>query len=116
MRVRACVRVCVHVCVCVCVFTAPSVAPQNIQIKSVSSSQLDVEWQPPPVETQNGNIQGYKVMIFFLPMYIHTILSVQFTNILGRHKMLKKYIYIYYKDQRFMFTLLVQTAARRHPV
>uniref|UniRef100_A0A8C1W930 Sidekick cell adhesion molecule 1b n=1 Tax=Cyprinus carpio TaxID=7962 RepID=A0A8C1W930_CYPCA len=40
---------------------APSVAPQNIQLKSVSSSQLDVEWQPPPVETQNGNIQGYKI-------------------------------------------------------
>uniref|UniRef100_A0A672KH47 Protein sidekick-1-like n=1 Tax=Sinocyclocheilus grahami TaxID=75366 RepID=A0A672KH47_SINGR len=40
---------------------APSVAPQNIQVKSVSSSQLDVEWQPPPVETQNGNIQGYKI-------------------------------------------------------
>ncbi|XP_067259435.1 protein sidekick-1 [Chanodichthys erythropterus] len=40
---------------------APSVAPQNIQVKSVSSSQLDVEWQPPPIETQNGNIQGYKI-------------------------------------------------------
>uniref|UniRef100_A0A673G3H8 Protein sidekick-1-like n=1 Tax=Sinocyclocheilus rhinocerous TaxID=307959 RepID=A0A673G3H8_9TELE len=40
---------------------APSVAPQNIQVKSVSSSQLDVEWQPPPVETQNGNIHGYKI-------------------------------------------------------
>uniref|UniRef100_A0A672MZD8 Sidekick cell adhesion molecule 1 n=1 Tax=Sinocyclocheilus grahami TaxID=75366 RepID=A0A672MZD8_SINGR len=40
---------------------APSVAPQNIQVKSASSSQLDVEWQPPPIETQNGNIQGYKI-------------------------------------------------------
>ncbi|XP_052447789.1 protein sidekick-1-like [Carassius gibelio] len=40
---------------------APSVAPQNIQVKSVSSSQLDIEWQPPPFETQNGNIQGYKI-------------------------------------------------------
>ncbi|KAI7810703.1 putative protein sidekick-1 [Triplophysa rosa] len=40
---------------------APSVAPQNIQVKAVSSSQLDVEWQPPPVETQNGNIHGYKI-------------------------------------------------------
>ncbi|KAK7162105.1 hypothetical protein R3I94_004680 [Phoxinus phoxinus] len=40
---------------------APSVAPQNIQVTSVSSSQLDVAWQPPPVETQNGNILGYKI-------------------------------------------------------
>uniref|UniRef100_A0A672KG44 Protein sidekick-1-like n=1 Tax=Sinocyclocheilus grahami TaxID=75366 RepID=A0A672KG44_SINGR len=43
------------------VFVGEAVAPQNIQVKSVSSSQLDVEWQPPPVETQNGNIQGYKI-------------------------------------------------------
>uniref|UniRef100_A0A671KTN5 Protein sidekick-1-like n=1 Tax=Sinocyclocheilus anshuiensis TaxID=1608454 RepID=A0A671KTN5_9TELE len=50
---------------------APSVSPQNIQVKSVSSSQLDVEWQPPPVETQNGNIQGYKVMIISFT-HIHT--------------------------------------------
>ncbi|KAA0722521.1 Protein sidekick-1 [Triplophysa tibetana] len=42
-------------------FVGEAVAPQNIQVKAVSSSQLDVEWQPPPVETQNGNIHGYKV-------------------------------------------------------
>nr|XP_015215986.1 PREDICTED: protein sidekick-1 isoform X1 [Lepisosteus oculatus]XP_015215987.1 PREDICTED: protein sidekick-1 isoform X1 [Lepisosteus oculatus] len=40
---------------------APSVAPQNIQVNSLSSTQLEVIWEPPPVETQNGNIQGYKV-------------------------------------------------------
>ncbi|KAG5278462.1 hypothetical protein AALO_G00099230 [Alosa alosa] len=40
---------------------APSVPPQNIQVNSVSSSQLDVLWEPPPIETQNGNIQGYKI-------------------------------------------------------
>uniref|UniRef100_A0A673GMK1 Protein sidekick-1-like n=1 Tax=Sinocyclocheilus rhinocerous TaxID=307959 RepID=A0A673GMK1_9TELE len=43
------------------VFVGEAVAPQNIQVKSASSSQLDVEWQPPPIETQNGNIQGYKI-------------------------------------------------------
>uniref|UniRef100_A0AAY4C1U3 SDK1 protein n=1 Tax=Denticeps clupeoides TaxID=299321 RepID=A0AAY4C1U3_9TELE len=40
---------------------APSVAPQNIQINSLSSTQLEVLWEPPPVETQNGIIQGYKI-------------------------------------------------------
>ncbi|XP_066545960.1 protein sidekick-1 [Amia ocellicauda] len=40
---------------------APSVAPQNIQISALSSTQLEVSWEPPPVETQNGNIQGYKI-------------------------------------------------------
>ncbi|GAA6109143.1 protein sidekick-1 isoform X5 [Tachysurus ichikawai] len=40
---------------------APSVAPQNIQVNTVSSTQLEVQWEPPPVETQNGIIQGYKI-------------------------------------------------------
>ncbi|KAL7830593.1 hypothetical protein SRHO_G00317200 [Serrasalmus rhombeus] len=40
---------------------APSVAPQNIQVNTISSTQLEVQWEPPPVETQNGIIQGYKI-------------------------------------------------------
>uniref|UniRef100_A0A672MQ04 Sidekick cell adhesion molecule 1 n=1 Tax=Sinocyclocheilus grahami TaxID=75366 RepID=A0A672MQ04_SINGR len=40
---------------------APSVAPQNIQINTLSSTQLEVQWEAPPAETQNGIIQGYKV-------------------------------------------------------
>ncbi|XP_031422173.1 protein sidekick-1 isoform X2 [Clupea harengus] len=40
---------------------APSVAPQNIRVSPLSSSQLEVLWEPPPVETQNGIIQGYKI-------------------------------------------------------
>ncbi|KAL4624411.1 protein sidekick-1-like [Arapaima gigas] len=40
---------------------APSLAPQNIRVNPLSSTQLEVVWEPPPVETQNGNIQGYKI-------------------------------------------------------
>ncbi|KAJ8372867.1 hypothetical protein AAFF_G00276400 [Aldrovandia affinis] len=40
---------------------APSVPPQNIKVNGLSSAQLEVVWEPPPVETQNGNIQGYKI-------------------------------------------------------
>ncbi|XP_035260908.1 protein sidekick-1 isoform X3 [Anguilla anguilla] len=40
---------------------APAVPPQNIKVNSLSSTQLEVVWEPPPVETQNGNIQGYKI-------------------------------------------------------
>ncbi|KAG7459979.1 hypothetical protein MATL_G00216340 [Megalops atlanticus] len=40
---------------------APSVAPQNIQVNALSSTQLEVLWEAPPIETQNGNIQGYKI-------------------------------------------------------
>ncbi|KPP57931.1 protein sidekick-1-like [Scleropages formosus] len=41
-------------------FAAPSMAPQNIVVNALSSTQLEVLWEAPPVETQNGNIQGYK--------------------------------------------------------
>ncbi|MGH0129282.1 UNVERIFIED_CONTAM: hypothetical protein FKN15_038665 [Acipenser sinensis] len=36
-------------------------APQNIQVNPLTSSQLEIQWDAPPVETQNGNIQGYKI-------------------------------------------------------
>ncbi|XP_014911399.1 protein sidekick-1-like, partial [Poecilia latipinna] len=40
---------------------APSVAPQSIKVSAVSPSTLEVTWDMPPLETQNGLIQGYKV-------------------------------------------------------
>uniref|UniRef100_A0A8C9XMP9 Sidekick cell adhesion molecule 1 n=1 Tax=Sander lucioperca TaxID=283035 RepID=A0A8C9XMP9_SANLU len=40
---------------------APSVAPQSIRVSAVSSSILEVTWDTPPLETQNGLIQGYKI-------------------------------------------------------
>uniref|UniRef100_A0A670YH85 Sidekick cell adhesion molecule 1 n=1 Tax=Pseudonaja textilis TaxID=8673 RepID=A0A670YH85_PSETE len=40
---------------------APAMPPQNIHISAVSASQLEITWDPPPVDSQNGNIQGYKV-------------------------------------------------------
>lgn len=40
--------------------TAPAMAPQNVQVTPLTASQLEVTWDPPPPESQNGNIQGYK--------------------------------------------------------
>ncbi|XP_027874470.1 protein sidekick-1-like isoform X1 [Xiphophorus couchianus] len=40
---------------------APSVAPQLIKVSAVSPSTLEVTWDMPPLETQNGLIQGYKI-------------------------------------------------------
>nr|XP_004568386.1 protein sidekick-1 isoform X1 [Maylandia zebra] len=40
---------------------APSVAPQSITVSAVSPSTLEVTWDTPPLETQNGLIQGYKI-------------------------------------------------------
>uniref|UniRef100_A0A673JFQ7 Protein sidekick-2-like n=1 Tax=Sinocyclocheilus rhinocerous TaxID=307959 RepID=A0A673JFQ7_9TELE len=39
----------------------PTAASQNVAIQSSTATQLDVTWDPPPVEAQNGDIQGYKI-------------------------------------------------------
>ncbi|KAJ6659787.1 hypothetical protein lerEdw1_018503 [Lerista edwardsae] len=38
----------------------PAMPPQNLQLSAISASQLEVAWEPPPADSQNGNIQGYK--------------------------------------------------------
>lgn len=45
----------------------PTAPPQNVAIQSATATQLDVTWDPPPVDAQNGDIQGYKVrfLLFF---------------------------------------------------
>lgn len=40
---------------------APAQAPQRVQVNPLTASQLEVTWEPPPPESQNGNIQGYKI-------------------------------------------------------
>lgn len=40
---------------------APAMAPQNVQVSPLTASQLEVTWDPPPPESQNGNVQGYKI-------------------------------------------------------
>nr|XP_053782234.1 protein sidekick-1 isoform X3 [Desmodus rotundus] len=40
---------------------APAMAPQHVQVTPLTASQLEVAWDPPPPESQNGNVQGYKV-------------------------------------------------------
>ncbi|XP_044155181.1 protein sidekick-2 isoform X1 [Bufo gargarizans] len=39
----------------------PTAPPQNVAIQSVTAVQLDVTWDPPPLDSQNGDIQGYKI-------------------------------------------------------
>ncbi|KAJ8383065.1 hypothetical protein SKAU_G00038430 [Synaphobranchus kaupii] len=39
----------------------PTAPPQNVAIQSATATQLDVTWDPPPLEAQNGDIQGYKI-------------------------------------------------------
>lgn len=41
--------------------TVPTAAPRNVAVHGPTATQLDVTWEPPPLESQNGDIQGYKV-------------------------------------------------------
>lgn len=51
---------CRFTCLPVLVPTAP---PLNVMVQSSTATQLDVTWDPPPLDAQNGDIQGYKVSI-----------------------------------------------------
>ncbi|KAJ8305579.1 hypothetical protein KUTeg_016124 [Tegillarca granosa] len=40
---------------------APAAPPKNLKINATSSTELYLSWEPPPEETQNGALSGYKV-------------------------------------------------------
>ncbi|XP_032897024.1 protein sidekick-1 isoform X2 [Amblyraja radiata] len=39
----------------------PTRGPQDVKIRALTATQLEVAWNPPPSEAQNGKIQGYKI-------------------------------------------------------
>ncbi|XP_067860237.1 protein sidekick-2 isoform X1 [Heptranchias perlo] len=39
----------------------PTAPAQNVQVQSSTATQLDLTWEPPPPEAQNGDMQGYKI-------------------------------------------------------
>uniref|UniRef100_A0A8C8D0G2 Sidekick cell adhesion molecule 2a n=1 Tax=Oncorhynchus tshawytscha TaxID=74940 RepID=A0A8C8D0G2_ONCTS len=43
------------------VFVGEAAPPQSVTIQSSTATQLDVTWSPPPLDSQNGDIQGYKI-------------------------------------------------------
>ena len=50
--------------------TAPSAAPGNLQVISISSSSLHFQWNPPPLEHRNGIIRRY--ILFLLQLNSQT--------------------------------------------
>ena len=44
-------------------FSEPSGAPTNIQVRVVSSSSVEVHWEPPSFFHHNGIISGYLVEV-----------------------------------------------------
>lgn len=60
----------------------PTAPPQNVAVQSSTATQLDVTWDPPPLEAQNGDIQGYKVAATFIPaIELYDLASTSFNNI-----------------------------------
>lgn len=60
----------------------PTAPPQNVAVQSSTATQLDVTWDPPPLEAQNGDIQGYKVAETFIPtIELYDLASTSFNNI-----------------------------------
>jgi len=41
--------------------TVPMVAPGNVQVHVINSTLAKVHWDPVPVKTVRGHLQGYKV-------------------------------------------------------
>ena len=51
---------------CTMIHTAPSAAPSNLQVISISSSSLHFQWNPPPLEHRNGIIRRYVLFLLQL--------------------------------------------------
>ncbi|XP_069762286.1 protein sidekick-1 isoform X2 [Narcine bancroftii] len=39
----------------------PTRGPQDVRVRPLTATQLEIGWDPPPAEAQNGKIQGYKI-------------------------------------------------------
>uniref|UniRef100_UPI00398E8C7C protein sidekick-1 isoform X2 n=1 Tax=Pristiophorus japonicus TaxID=55135 RepID=UPI00398E8C7C len=39
----------------------PTRGPQDVKVQPLTATQLEVMWDPPPAEAQNGKVQGYKI-------------------------------------------------------
>ena len=46
---------------CMTLSDIPADPPQNISLEAASSTSIIVRWEPPPKESQNGIITGYKI-------------------------------------------------------
>ena len=45
------------------IHTAPSAAPGNLQVTSISPYSLHLRWNPPPLEHRNGIIRRYNIVL-----------------------------------------------------
>lgn len=48
----------------------PTGEPQHLVAESISSTEVHLRWKPPQANMQNGDLLGYKVIIFLTSSYI----------------------------------------------
>lgn len=58
----------------------PNAPPMNLSARPLSSSEIIVNWSPPPIEFRNGEIQGYNVGY---RVASHQSISYNFTSVPG---------------------------------
>ena len=57
--------------------TAPSMPPQSLSVIITTSKSLEISWEPPPSESNNGIIREYAVVIYSF----HTGIEQYFTTV-----------------------------------
>ena len=45
-------------------FSAPTAAPQSFVADWITATEVQLSWEPPPLEHQNGLIQSYTITVF----------------------------------------------------
>ncbi|KAL5018087.1 hypothetical protein ScPMuIL_003809 [Solemya velum] len=53
---------------------APTAPPMTVTTETLNSTQIHVTWQPPPPETQNGELTGYKISYWLAKPHAATAL------------------------------------------
>lgn len=92
-------------------YPVPTATPQNVAIQSSTATQLDVSWDPPPLDAQNGDIQGYKVSIIVhyvvLPQHRQIYIVPLYHSIAKKRSNEIKHQYEFYIIHLFLFCLKI---------
>ncbi|KAL3875338.1 hypothetical protein ACJMK2_033296 [Sinanodonta woodiana] len=87
---------------------APSAPPINIRSTSLNSSEIIIQWDPPPPETQNGDLTGYKVFFWEASASENTAVQIIIRELQVTLRQLKIYT-------GYSFTILAYNLAGEGP-
>lgn len=58
----------------------PTGEPQHLTAEPISSTEVHLRWRPPQANMQNGDLLGYKVIIFLTSSYINNRLMALYID------------------------------------